>query len=380
MATITNILDKYYNYIYTLIIYKPRCKMRRRHNKIKIIFVIMLLITISYFAYNIFENKISIFNKNQTGNKQQEEEVEEPEPPAPKLQIIDMDSKTRPIAIMVDNELGAWPQVGLKDAYLIYEIIVEGGISRMLVLYKDADTLKIGPVRSARHYFLDYALENDAIFAHFGLSPQAERDIKLFSVNNLSGTQADGNSFWRDTSIKGWQNVFAKISALTARATTKKYRMTSEAAPLLNYSIDELDHSIDLDTKIANNIRIDYSRSHYVTYEYDLETKSYKRFMRGKAHVDRETGEQYTFKNIIVYKVKNYPLNDGSGKNRQGLNNVGQGEGYYITNGIAIPITWEKTTRKTKTIYKRLDGEELKVNDGNTFIQIQPITGNIIIE
>lgn len=355
--------------------------MKKKYRKIKFLFVIVLLIVIAYFTYAIFENKVSIFNREPTGNEQQEIELEEePEPPAPKLQIIDMDSKTRPIAIMVDNEPGAWPQAGLQDAYLIYEIIVEGGITRMLALYKDADTSKIGPVRSARHYFLDYALENDAIYTHFGFSPQAERDIRLLHVNNISGTQADGNAFWRDTRIKGWQNVFTKISSLTNKATAKKYRTTSDATPLLNYSIEEVDYSTDLDAKVANNIRIDYSWAHYVTYEYDPEAKTYKRFMRGKAHVDRETGNQYTFKNIIVYKARNYPLNDGSGKNRQGLDNLGNGDGYYITNGSAIPIKWGKTSRKNKTVYKSLDGEEIKINDGNTFIQIQPLTGALTIE
>ena len=84
----------------------------------------------------------------------------------------------RPIAVMIDNHKDAWPQAGLQDAYMVYEIVVEGGETRLMALFKGVNVDKIGPVRSARHYFLDYAMENDAIYVHFGQSPQAESDIK----------------------------------------------------------------------------------------------------------------------------------------------------------------------------------------------------------
>lgn len=359
--------------------------MKKRHKKIKIFLIILLLGFIASFSYAVITNKISLFNNGSSDGKVPEEEIpndeEEPViPPKPKLKIIDLDSKTRPIAIMIDNEKGAWPQAGLQDTYIAYEIIVEGGITRILGVFKDQDTAKIGPIRSARHYFLDYALENDAIFTHFGFSPQAESDIKSLKVNNISGTQADGSAFTRDTSIKGWQNVFTSIQKLTARASVKKYRLESTAEPLLNYSVDPVDLSVIEGVKAANTISIHYSTSHYTGYEYDAVTKVYKRSMQGKPHLDRTTGLQYTFKNIIVYGVNNYPLNDGSGKGRQGLNNIGNGTGYYITEGYAVPIKWEKASRESKTIYTYLNGEEIKVNDGNTFIHLQPLNKILTIE
>jgi hypothetical protein len=102
--------------------------------------------------------------------------------------------------------------------------------------------------------------------------------------------------------------------------------------------------------------------------------------MRGKPHVDRVTGAQYTFKNIIVYNVRNYPLNDGSGKGRQGLDNIGSGTGYYISNGYAMPIRWSKASRASRTIYTDLNGNKIKVNDGNTIIHIQPTGRTLVIE
>ena len=102
--------------------------------------------------------------------------------------------------------------------------------------------------------------------------------------------------------------------------------------------------------------------------------------MSGKANVDLETGEQYTAKNIIIYEVRNYTLNDGENKGRQELDNIGSGSGYLVTGGYVVPITWEKTSHSGQTVYKYENGEEITVNDGNTFIQIMPTTGTIKIE
>ena len=99
--------------------------------------------------------------------------------------------------------------------------------------------------------------------------------------------------------------------------------------------------------------------------------------MSGEPHVDAETGDQYTVKNIIVISVANQSY-DSYG--RQELDNIGTGEGYYITDGYAVPITWEKDSRSSQTVYKYANGKEIKVNDGNTFIQIQPEGETLTIE
>lgn len=114
------------------------------------------------------------------------------------------------------------------------------------------------------------------------------------------------------------------------------------------------------------------------SYEYDSETKTYKRFVNNKKHTDYVTEKQYTFKNIITYQVKNTSI-PGDTSGRQDLNTVGSGNGYFITNGYAVPITWSKSSRSSQTIYKHQNGDEIIVNDGNTFIQIQPVGKNLII-
>lgn len=351
---------------------------------ITILSSIVVLIAI-YFGYNYFLSKNNTPKTENTKNEDtKKEENEEPivVPPVvvvPKLKIIDPDSKTRPISVMIDNESGAFPQAGLQDAYIVYEIIMEGGQSRLMAIFKDKTTSMIGPVRSARHYFVDYALENDVVFTHFGYSPQAISDIKSYGVNNISGTSSKDNSaFWREKPLSSYHNVFTSISNLTAKATSKAYRLESTAKTLLNYSVYEVDLSSLTGSKIANSVLIGYSKANYISYEYDSVNKVYKSFMRGKPHTDRVTGLQYTFKNIIVYNVKNYRLNDGSG--RQGLNNIGSGEGYYISDGYAMPIKWTKTAKETQTIYTDYNGVEIKVNDGNTFINIQPTGQTLTIQ
>ena len=359
-------------------------KKRKTKNKIKLIFTLLIVVGISLLIYALMNDKISFLNNNQNQTPNDisfEPDEEQKTPTKPKVKIYNMESKTRPFAIMIDNEKGAWKQqTGLQQAYLVYEIIVEGGITRLLAIYKDQDVSKIGPVRSARHYYLDYALENDAVFTHFGYSPQALNDIKALKVNNISGTQADDSAFWRDKKISGWQNVYTTTDMLSSRAASKKTRTTSTTKPLLNYSVDEVELSKKADSKAADLVRIHYSKSHYVGYQYDDSSKTYKRYMVGNAHVDTVTGKQYTVKNLIVYSVRNYPLNDGSGKGRQGLDNLGSGTGYYITEGYSIPIKWEKSSRAGKTIYKDLEGNEIKVNDGNTFIHLQPKDQTLTIE
>ena len=294
------------------------------------------------------------------------------------LKIVDLNSKTRPYAIMINNLGVARPlQSGLQDAMIIYEMIVEGGLTRYMAVFQDQNTERIGSIRSARHYFLDYALENDAIYVHHGNSPQAAADFKTLNIDRISVDAS--KTGWRDKSlnVSTEHTLFTNIAKLNNGVGNK--RKTRNKDFLLNYSETPIDLSTKEGAIKANNIEITYSGSVKSSYEYDESAQNYKRSVNGKAHTDYVTKKQYTFKNIITYQVSNTSLNDGSGKDRQALDNIGSGEGYYITNGYAIPITWSKSSRSSQTVYKYKDGTEIDVNDGNTFIQIQPKGKNLII-
>ena len=294
------------------------------------------------------------------------------------LKIVDLNSKTRPYAVMINNLGVARPlQSGLQDAMIIYEMIVEGGLTRYMAVFQDQNTERIGSIRSARHYFLDYALENDAIYVHHGNSPQAAADFKTLNIDRISVDAS--KTGWRDKSlnVSTEHTLFTSIAKLNNGLGNK--RKTRNKDFLLNYSETPIDLSTKEGAIKANNIEITYSGSVKTSYEYDESAQNYKRSVNGKAHTDYVTKKQYTFKNIITYQVSNTSLNDGSGKDRQTLDNIGSGEGYYITNGYAIPITWLKSSRSSQTVYKYKDGTEIDVNDGNTFIQIQPKGKNLII-
>lgn len=298
--------------------------------------------------------------------------------PTPVIKIVNPSSKTRPVAIMINNITVARPyQSGLNDAYLVYEIIVEGGITRMMAVFKDKETARVGSVRSARHYYLDYALENDAIYTHFGGSPQAFSDITKLGVDTLN----DGsNIYWRDKTLRvsSEHTAFTSLVNINKALANKNYRKETNKDLLLNYQVEEFDLPEET-AQIANNVDIVYSTSHKTSYVYNPETKLYNRVVNGKPHIDYVSKEQFTTKNIITYQVNNYALNDGSGKGRQDIKNVGSGKGYYITNGKAVSITWEKSSRSNQTVYKTTDGKELNVNDGNTYIQIQPTNQKLTI-
>jgi len=349
-------------------------KVNSKKGKMKIL--IIALIAIILVAGILLA--VKILNKEETKDTSNPETVEVKE--EAQVQIVDVNSTTRPYAVMINNNHAAWPQCGLQDAYLVYEIVVEGGITRMMALYKDTYPTKVGSNRSARHYFIDYAEENDAIFIHWGGSPQAYSRLAS-GIDSLDGMSLEGSVYFRDTSLnRDYEHTgFVNLEKAKSYLTEKGYRTDTNKGLLLDYSADEIDLNANETVQVANTVDLKYSNYHKTNYEYDEENKVYKRSMSGKANVDLETGEQYTAKNIIVYKVENYTLNDGEGKGRQELENIGNGTGYYISNGQAVSITWEKTSHSSKTVYKYANGEELSVNDGNTFIQILPEDGEISI-
>lgn len=351
-----------------------------KKKKIKIAIVITLILLIIILAVILFLTGMKKENKK---NKTTTTKVTTTTKKVLPITVVDINSKTRPYAVMINNNQAVWGyQAGIQDAYITYEIIVEGGITRLMAVFKDKDTQRIASVRSARHYFLDYALENDAIYGHIGQSPQAQSDIRSLGISDVSADNS--KAFTWDNTLRYLateHRAYTTIGNLKTAAESRGYNLETDKGLLLTYQAEPLELSTYEGAIAANTIKIPYSYTHATKFVYDAENKVYKRFQNEKEHKDFVTGNQYTAKNIITYKVTNYDLNDEPGKGRQGLNNIGSGEGYFISEGYAIPITWEKSSRGEKTIYKvKQTGANLIVNDGNTFIEIQPTNRDLTIE
>lgn len=342
--------------------------------------IIIIAIAIVIFGGGIFGITKLMHKDTTNSNPKETEKVKDDATyETPNVQIVDVNGTSRPYAVMINNADAARPgHSGLQDAYMVYEIIVEGGITRYLALFLDVDTARIGSVRSARHYYLDYALENDAIYIHHGKSPQAQSDFS--TLKNLDRVEiSDPYSGFRDNTLSvAWEHrLFTSIELLNKVSSKLRHERNKDL--LLKYSATNIDTS-NLDSKDATEVSLRYSGYNTTSYVYDSAANVYKQSVNGKAHTDYVTNKQYTVKNIITYQVRNYDLADSENKGRQGLENIGKGEGYFITAGVAIPITWEKNSREAQTIYRyKATGEEITVNDGNTWIHIVPTSGTISI-
>lgn len=381
---------------------------------IKIFIAILVIIIVGaggVLGYKYYKDKTNV---EEVWVSAEEPEEQEEQPEVKKVQIFK--GTDRPIAVMIDNHTGAWPQAGLNDAYMVYEIIVEGGETRLMPVFKGVDLDKIGPIRSSRHYFLDYALENDAIYVHFGWSPQAENDISKLKVNNLNGIVESSSSFWRVKDKAAPHNAVTSTSKILEMAKNRNYKTTSTEKSVLNYVADEFTLAEKYGTKVetegtestnststtssntantsntstygttenqvlnATKVTIPHSQLHTVVYEYNAETKRYTRYARKKLQTDWTSKEPITTKNIIIEFINNTTLNDGENKGRQNINTVGTYDGYYITNGETIKIKCTKNSRSDKTVYKDLSGNVIDVNDGNTWVNICPKEAKVTFE
>lgn len=308
-------------------------------------------------------------NTNNTNSSAKTEEKQEE-----KIKIYS--GNDRSIAVMIDNVGEAIPQTGLNDAAIVYEMIVEGGLTRFMAVFKGVKVDTIGPVRSARPYFLDYALENDSIFTHFGYSGQAKEDIEKLKINNVNGL-VDSSTFWRTDKKTAPHNALTSTEKIIQKAKDYGYRTTSSERSVLNYVTKEVELTEGTE---ANTITIPYSSSNKVSFKYNKETGRYTRYVNNSVRKDWLTQKELTTKNIIISFINNHTTNEETKTDRQALENIGNLDGYYITNGKAIRIKCSKTTRGGKTVYKDLNGKEIEVNDGNTYIQIVPPSRTITIE
>lgn len=279
-------------------------------------------------------------------------------------EMVDVEqANRRPLAIMMSNDKEALPQYGINRAGVVYEAPVEGTMNRYMAIIEDYDDLdRIGSVRSCRTYYTYFAREFDAIYAHFGQSTFAVPYLE--NVDNINGIEGiGGNAFYRSKDKKSPHNAYASASKIKSTIEKLGYRTEYSDSYDGHFRFANGSEQITLtDGQDAYKVVPGYNYN-APWFEYNEDDGLYYRYQYGAAHKGSEG--QIAVKNIIIQYAE-----WGYYATTQYLNiNVHTGrEGYYITNGKAIPITWKKDGEFGVTHYYDLDGNEITLNKGKTWI------------
>jgi len=278
----------------------------------------------------------------------------------------------RPIVAMLDNHYGARPQAGLKDAEIVYEILAEGNITRYMAVFQTSLPENLGPIRSARPYYITRALEYDPYYVHVGGSEQAKKDIKSLNMADIDGLSSGSNVFWRTKHKRIPHNMYSNATAIIKEGNRKGYRteVTFET-PQFNEVATTIEgvSCTELDIIYLQPTNRDKTGYH-VGFTYNEETMLYERFVNGKPYSDEIDGTPLTTTNVIIQYATHKVL-DNEGRLAVGF--IGDGKGHYISSGKKMPITWEKKDRRGMTRYYDETGSEIKFNPGKTWVQVVPL-------
>ncbi len=296
----------------------------------------------------------------------------EPTPePTEDFSFVLPDPSTRPVAVMIDNQgLVPLPQGGIRQAQVVYEILTEYRITRFLAFFWNTLPEMAGPVRSTRHYFLDWVMEYDAIFTLFGWSPQAQKDISSLRINTINGL-IHGNAFWDlDPNPGNWQDSYTSAERVANQLEKSKYRTEPEQPFPFAYSED---FEVPETGESVEAFEVVYGKGFSAGYEYRPEVGLYDRFRSGEPHMERNTGLQVTPRNVLIQVVPS-ALIAGDDADRIQIFTVGTGKGWLMTGGKSREITWKKASRREQTQYAYTDGSPLVLNPGQLWIEIIPTT------
>lgn len=274
-----------------------------------------------------------------------------------------------PVAIMVENHTASRPQSGLNKANIVYEALAEGGITRFLAIYALTDTVaEIGPVRSARPYYVDWARGYDAMYVHIGGSPKAYSRISSTGAFDLDQF-ANSRYFWRDKSrdVASEHTLYTSSRLMTLALIDKKADASG------NYEPWKYKKDADAgDRPASEHLTINFSTFSYkVDYEYDPVKNEYVRSVAEQPHVMRD-GTQLRPKNVAVLSVKRQLEQPADGKGRLAMDTVGQGVARYFYDGQEHTGTWKKQSPQDPLEFLLDDGSTVQLNAGQTWVEIVP--------
>jgi hypothetical protein len=264
--------------------------------------------------------------------------------------------------IMIENSDEARPQSGLSQAGIVFEALAEGGVTRFLALYQEGQPNSIGPIRSARPYFIDWALGFDADYVHVGGSPDALAQIQSDNVKDINEFYY-GSSFTRITSREAPHNVYTSMSTLQSLEQSLGYTSSTFTG---------FSRKADSPAKVptATNINFSLSNSDFaVNYIYSPTTNSYLRSEGGATMVDANTNLQLDPKVVIAIVVPwtDGPL-DSSGAYYTDYSDIGSGDAYIFQDGTVVKGVWTKTDATSQITFTAPTGQVINLDRGQTWI------------
>jgi len=270
--------------------------------------------------------------------------------------------------IMIENSPDARPQSGLKDAGVVFEAVAEGGITRFLALFQEAQPDYIGPVRSARPYYLDWLSPFDAALAHVGGSPDALAAIKSLGIKDLDQFFNSG-AYQRISSRYAPHNVYTSRKALRTIEQQKGFNGS-------NFTGFTRKKEAPLATPTAKTIDLTMSGYLYnVHYDYDTASNSYLRSEGSKPHIDERSKAQLSPKVVVALVLPYSVAADGI---HSIYGTTGSGKAYYFQDGGVTEGTWEKTGTKNQFVLKDAAGNTMSLNPGQTWFTMVSSAGAVV--
>lgn len=270
----------------------------------------------------------------------------------------------RTIAVMIDNNPDAYPLYGLNDAAVVYEAPVEGGITRFMAIYSASSTVEqVGPVRSARPYYLDWASEyGDALYMHCGGSSDGLKEIKTMNIFDANEFFR-GPYFWRDkarvapynlfTSSEDWQKYLVDYGSNRAAKDWTGWKFGDMAT----------------NTENVAKFSLEYIKRFTVGWQFSVSSTKYERLLNDELFLDNKN-QPITADNIIVQFASVSVLDEVG---RRKIVTVGSGEARVFRGGQMIRATWKKESKDLRTIFLDETGNEISLVAGRTWVMVAPL-------
>ncbi len=280
------------------------------------------------------------------------------------VEVASEESASRPVTgVMIENSPDARPQSGLDQAGIVFEAIAEGGITRFLALFQETRPDYLGPVRSARPYYVEWAKMFDASYGHVGGSPDALAKIKALGVKDLDQF-ANGSSYQRISSRAAPHNVYTDFTKLDALNTAKKYTKSTFTSWERKDDVKQTPTAATIDLSVSGP-------TYSPRFTYDSSTNSYLRLQEGEPHnvlaKDLQTKKQINPKTVVVL-VTTYGLdNDGY---HSSYRTTGSGNLYVFQDGIVSVGKWSRADGNAMYVLTDKNGFPMKLNRGQTWVTL----------